>query len=107
MRTWILSAAFAAALAATTPSRADAQIIYYPQISQYPSLYTPGYNLGYNYGYNYFNPYSGRATWGYGWSNPYNYGNYRWTYQNPYPGLYPSYGLGSPVFNYGWRGRRW
>ena len=101
MRTWILPAAFAAALAATTPSRADAQIIYYPQISQYPSLYTPGYNMGYNYNwYNVTNPFTGTWNRGYQWSTPYNYG-YRWSSTNPY------YYGGMPGYNYGWYGRRW
>jgi len=115
MRTSILSAAFVTALAVTaaSPDRASAQVVVYPSITPVSySYYTPGYS----YGYNYVTPY-GNAT-SYGWSNPYNYGNYAWynarpSYYTGYPG-YGYSGYGVPHYGYGYgrgmgygRGWRW
>jgi len=102
MRTSILSAAFVAALGVTTwaPSRADAQVIVYPQISTYPYAYSSFYNPAANYAYQWVTPYSSWSS--YGWSNPYNYGTWSWYTANPY---YAGYNSGR--YGLGWRGRPW
>jgi hypothetical protein len=98
MRASLLSVAFAAALAATavTPGKADAQVYLYPNV--YGSLggyggymyggspYFGYWNPGYSYGYRWANPYYN--TYSYGWSNPLNYGNFRYRWYNVSPYTY-------------------
>jgi hypothetical protein len=107
MRATTLTAALVAALAitATSASQAQAQVIVSPNVAVTPYGVYPYYSTGYHF----VNPYTGIRT--YGWSNPWNYGNFvwyngaitPWTTARPYGFMsWPNY-----VYR-GWNGRwRW
>jgi len=102
MRTSILSAALAAALAITTwtPNRADAQVVVYPTMTSSPYVYTSYWTPSYNYAYSWANPYY--SSYYSTWSNPYSYGTWNWYTPSTY--YYSGYNYGYP---YRWGGRYW
>ena len=106
MRTSMLSAAFAAALAVTawSPDRAHAQVVIYPTVNTSPYAFTNYWAPTYSYAYTRTTPfYSGVS---YGWSNPFNYGNYMWYNTRPYYAGYGYNNWGWPGNGYG-RGSNW
>lgn len=105
MRASLLSAAFAAALGATTltPAEAAAQVYLYPNVWGSYGGYGGYLNPGYRYNYRWTTPYYN--TYSYGWSNPFNYGAYRYSLPN-YGAYYRGY-YGYPRYGYGRWGRRW
>jgi hypothetical protein len=113
MRTSILSAAFVAAIAATTlsPSHAQAQVVVSPGVTVSPYGIYPGYSYpsyqSYWYNYQYSNPYPGG--WNPGYANSYNYANYAWYNSNPAYTSRPYGYMSWPNYMYrGWNGRsRW
>jgi hypothetical protein len=103
MRTSILSAALVAALSVTmwSPSRAEAQIAFFPTISYSPYAYGSYAYPSYNYAYTWSNPYY--STYSSYWGSPYNYGSWTWYTPRYYSGYY-----GGWPYRYGrWGGRYW